>query len=442
MSVKISQLISAWREMRGGHKRWSVLALLFMATVIMFVDRQSLSVLAPSIIADLHITEEQYSYVVMAFMISTGLAQLPLAPLLDKIGVRIGLGISFVVWTIGSALHAITTGAFSLMIYRVILGIGEAADIPASSKACAEWFPPKERAFAIGVFTGGTAIGALVTPPLMAVLATHFGWRIAFLLVPLLSTLWLIAWFRVYHSPKTHPSLSAEERELIARETVSTEAPVRDPARQKSRLWLLGNKCFWGIAISRMVTAPISAFGWYWLPLFLSQRYHLSLIEIGLVAWIPYLAQDIGSMLGGAFSGSLIKHGRSPAKARMITIGIGAVVMLALMASDSVTAWLAVALISATTFALGSYSANIFALSTDQFDSGDVATVVGWSQATLFLGGSTFTFFLGRYAAAGDYLPTLTAASGLALFGFVILMILNWKGQPRGDRSREHSLPA
>lgn len=426
MSTKSNKLASIVRDVRNGHRRWGILLMLFFVTVIMFIDRQSLSVLAPTIMSQLHISSAEYSYVVMVFMIATGAIQLPLGPLLDRIGVRVGLAMSLMIWATGAALQSLTTGALSLGLFRIILGIGEAGDVPSSSKAVAEWFPAEERGFAMGFFTGGTAIGALLAPPIIALLATNFGWRSAFLATPILSVIWLIVWFRTYRTPQAHPKLTEEERALIAnRGKVETV-----PTQKRSIAALVRNKRFWGIVIVRTVTAPISAFGYYWLPLFLSQRFHWSLVEIGAVAWIPFLAQDLGSIGGGVFSGFLIRGGRSPARARLIVLGIGAVLMSALVPSAWVgAAWLAVLLISTTTFALGSFSANIFALASDQFDSSEVATVVSWSQVTLFAAGATFAYFLGQVAGVA-YVHTFLAASGLALVGFAILMVLNWGQAP------------
>ena len=411
------------RGIQSGQLRWGVLMMLFMVTVINYLDRQSLSVLAPVIISDLRLSAEQYSHVILAFMIGNAVIQLPFGPFLDRVGVRLGLGLSVMVWTLGAGLHALAASALSLACFRFILGLGEGGNWPASTKAVAEWFPSEERGFAMGFFNGGTAIGAIMAPPVVAFMATKLGWRYAFLLTPLISMLWLIIWFRTYHSPQDHPKLCSEERELLINTTVAGSAATH----KKSKSALLTSTRFWGIFAARFITTPVWWFVAYWLPLYLKQQYGFTLVKIGAFAWIPFLAADIGNMVGGALSGRLIGKGQKPVKARLIVLGVSSVVMIASVpAVYARSAWLSIALISIVTFAYGSWAANILALAADQFEGHEVGTVVSWSGTGAVLGGAIFTFFVGKVADVA-YLPVFVAAGVMPIVGFGLTALLNWK---------------
>ena len=411
------------RGIQSGQLRWGILMMLFLVTVLNYIDRQSLSVLAPVIISDLHLSAEQYSHVLLAFMIANAAIQLPFGPFLDRVGVRLGLGLSVMVWSLGAGLHALATSALSLACFRFILGLGEGGNWPASTKAVAEWFPSEERGFAMGFFNGGTAIGAIMAPPLVALVATNLGWRYAFLFTPLISVLWLIIWFRTYHSPQDHPKLLSEERELLINTTLAGSAATH----KKSKSALLTSRLFWGIFAARFITNPVWWFVAYWMPLYLKQQYGFTLLKIGAFAWIPFLAADIGNMVGGALSGRLIGNGQKPAKARLIVLGLSSVVMIASVpAVYARSAWLSIGLISTVTFAYGAWAANILALAADQFERHELGTVVSWSGTGAVLGGAIFTFFVGKVADVG-YLPAFVAAGVLPIVGFGLTALLNWK---------------
>lgn len=266
-----------WRGVKSGNLRWGILVLLFLITVINYLDRQSLSVLAPVIKKDLGISNEGYSHVLMAFMIANGAIQLAFGPFLDRVGTRIGLALAVVVWSIGGALHFLARDAVSLGIFRFILGAGEGGNWPASTKAVAEWFPAKESGFAMGCFNGGTAIGAILAPPLAVLIATNLGWRATFLVTASFDLIWLVFWLKYYYPPQHHPKVRPEERELIQREAVEPSHGVKIA----SKLPLLGQRNFWGIFLARFITTPVWWFVTYWLPIFLKDQYGFSLLHLG-----------------------------------------------------------------------------------------------------------------------------------------------------------------
>jgi ACS family hexuronate transporter-like MFS transporter len=397
------------------------LILLFLVTVINYLDRQSLSVLAPVIKKDLAINDEIYSQIVMAFMVANAGVQLGFGPLLDRIGTRLGFAIAVTIWSVGGMLHALASGAFSLGVFRFILGAGEGGNWPAASKAVAEWFPAKERGLAMGFFNGGTAIGAILAPPMAALLATKFGWRAAFLVTSASGLIWLVFWMRYYHVPQHHPRILPEELELIQAEG----APSRNAPSNSAKLTLLGNKDFWGIFLARFITTPVWWFVTYWLPIYLGDRYGLSLLQIGLFAWIPFLAADIGNIMGGHLSGVLVRRGRPAARARIVLLGGSSLVMLAsIPAAYAKSAGVSIALISTVTLGFGSWAANILALSADVFRREDVGTVVSWSGTGAVLGGIAFTYFTGKVADV-SFIPVFIAAGAMPIIGCIFLSVLN-----------------
>ncbi len=414
--------------LRKGHLRWGILLMLFLVTVINYLDRQALSVLAPVIKKDLRLSNETYSQVVMAFMAANAAVQVGFGPFLDRVGTRLGLSLSVWVWSIGAGLHALASGAFSLGFFRFVLGAGEGGNWPCASKAVAEWFPAKERGFAMGFFNGGTAIGAILAPPLTAALASVFGWRSAFVAISTTGLVWLIFWRRYYHTPANHPRLSAEERRLI-----ESDAPPAAAARV-AKIALLGMGNFWGIALARFITTPVWWFVTYWLPIFLKDRYGFSLLQIGMFAWIPFLTADAGNMAGGYLSGALLARGLRPARARIAVLGGSSLIMLASVpAFYATSAASSLALISAVTFGFGSWAANILALAADVFPRDQVGTVVSWSGTSAVLGGTAFTYFIGKVADI-SFLPIFVAAGVMPLAGYVFTLALNRARDPEPAR--------
>src|SRR5262245_61726329 len=274
------------------HTRWFILGLLFLATVINFIDRQTLSILAPTLRRDLSLSESDYANVVTAFLISYTVMYSMAGRLLDRFGVRWGLAACVGWWSLATMLTARAANAFSLASFRFLLGVGEPGIFPGGVKVCGEWFPQRLRAFAIGFFSSGSAVGALLAPPLIAWITLRYGWRMAFLLLGAIGLLWIPLWLLVY-----------QPNRVKIKETAETV--------ESSRPWgqLLRERRVWALVLPRLVSDPVWYLYLFWLPDYLQRVRGLSLKEIGLYGWMPLLFAYFGARGGGALSDWLIRRG-------------------------------------------------------------------------------------------------------------------------------------
>jgi MFS transporter, ACS family, hexuronate transporter len=380
--------------------RWLVLSLLFASTVINYVDRQALSVLLPALRTDLQLSSADYGAITTAFMLAYTVSQLLSGALIDRVGTRTGFAIAMLVWSVAAALHATASSAWSLLALRVMLGFGEAGNWPAGAKAVAEWFPQPRRAFAMGVFDGGSAIGAIVAPPLVAALALTYGWRAAFLLTGLLGFVWMAAWLLVYRG--TPPNLTES----------AAGAPGTPRTFWASVLEVSANRQLWGLMATRLLATPVWWFYVFWLPDYLSTERGFSLLEIGLFGWIPYLTVDLGKLVGGAASDRWLERGASATLARKSVMAVGALAMACgIFVVNASTAGVAIAWVSLATFGFGLWSANILALHADIFPSDSMAGAVGMTGMAASLGGAALTFAVGQMVDAAGYGPAFAVAS-------------------------------
>lgn len=378
--------------------RWLVLSLLFASTVINYVDRQALSVLLPALRTDLHLSSADYGAITTAFMLAYTVSQLLSGALIDRVGTRAGFAIAMLIWSIAAALHATATTAWSLLALRVLLGFGEAGNWPAGAKAVAEWFPQPRRAFAMGVFDGGSAVGAIAAPPLVAALALTHGWRAAFLLTGLLGLVWLAAWLFIYRAPALAGAAAGEAGRPRAFWTSVSEVAA--------------NRQLWGLMFTRMLATPVWWFYVFWLPDYLSKERGFTLLEIGLFGWIPYLTVDIGKLVGGAASDRWLERGASATLARKSVMAVGALAMACgIFVVNASTASGAIAWVSLATFGFGLWSANILALHADIFPAENMAGAVGMTGMAASLGGAAFTYAVGQMVDAAGYGPAFAVAS-------------------------------
>ncbi|MGC4051177.1 MAG: MFS transporter [Paludibaculum sp.] len=287
---------------RWANLRWWITALLFFSTVINYMDRQNLSILARTIQNDLQITDMQYGYVVQAFLLAYTLSYLFAGRLTDKLGTRVSMACFVVWWSLADMLTSLSRSVVSLGIFRFLLGVGEPGNYTAAPKAVSEWFPARERGLVIGIYTAGATLGATIAPPLIALLSEHFHWRSVFLFTGSLGLIWVLPWLWLYRKPSDHPRLSDEERELILDKGSSAmESDVMPPEGRWRHI--LGRRETWLLMLSRMITDPVWYFYLFWFPKYLTDARHLSLAEIGRIAWLVYLAADIGCITGGAAFG-------------------------------------------------------------------------------------------------------------------------------------------
>jgi ACS family hexuronate transporter-like MFS transporter len=296
-------------------------------------------------------------------------------------------------------LHATASSALSLGGFRVLLGMGEAGNWPGGVKVISEWFPTKERAFAIGLFNSGSALGAVIAPPLVAWIALRWGWRSAFLVTGTTGFAWLILWLATVHKPAHPPE-------------ASDEAPAR-PLRWRD---LLHFREVWSLVAARMLTDPVWWFYVFWLPEYLRRARHFTLAEIGLFAWIPFLSADIGNVAGGWLSGRLIRRGWPVLRSRKTVMAVSAACMLAGIPTVLSGDWrVSLTLISVVTLTFSVWSANILTLPADLFPQNVVASVVGLSGTGAAFGGMCFTLIVGPVVDRYGYVPVFLIAGLMPL---------------------------
>jgi len=400
------------------HLRWWITGLLFLATVINYIDRQTLSVLAPMLRDEFGMSNADYSRVVSAFMLAYLIMQTGSGRLMDWLGTRRGFSLCIIWWSAAAMLHATARSAMQFGVFRFLLGLGEAGNWPGAVKAISEWFPVRERAFAIGFFNSGSTLGAVIAPPLVAWLAVTYGWRNAFLITGSLGFVWLIVWLLLYRHPREHPWLRKEELEHIV------GGQEKSHAAEKIR-WheLFRYRQVWGLVLARSFADPVWWFYVFWLPEYLTREREFSLTMIGYFAWIPFLTADLGCLAGGWVSGYLVKRGVETLRARKLVMIVSALLMMAgIPAVVTEDANLAIGLISLATFSYATWATNILTLPADLFPQRIVASVSGLSGTGAATGGLIFTLIVGAVVDRFSYVPVFIAAGTLPLiaFGFIV----------------------
>jgi len=406
--------------------RWWIAGLLLAATVINYLDRQTLSVLAPLLRDLYHMSNTDYSRVVFAFMLAYTFMQSGSGRILDWLGTRRGFSLTIAWWSVAAMLHAAANSALHFGMYRFLLGLGEAGNWPGGVKAVSEWFPARERAFAIGLFNSGSCLGAVVAPPLVSWIALTWSWRAAFLLTGALGFLWLVAWLMLYRRPEEHPWITPQELAHIRWDKPPGLSGDKTGVLSYCRVrWveLFGYRQAWGLVLARMLADPVWWFYVFWLPEYLRRERDFSLAMIGYFAWIPFLTADVGNFIGGGLSSWLVKRGWPVLRARKVVMFVSAAVMIvglpAVLTSNP--AW-ALALISLATLAYSSWAANVLTLPADLFPRGVVASVSGLSGTGAGLGGMTFMLVVGVVVDRFSYVPVFTAAALMPLAAATIIL--------------------
>ncbi|MBP5277337.1 MAG: MFS transporter, partial [Prevotella sp.] len=307
--------------------RWVVVALLFFATTINYIDRQVIGLLKPYIQEDLQWSETDYGYIVTAFQIAYAIGMLACGRLLDKVGSKLGYSIAIIVWSIGATLHAAVRSVAGFGFARAVLGLGEAGNFPAAVKTIAEWFPKKDRAYATGLFNSGSTIGAIIAPIIVVGITLQWGWRWAFIITGLLGFVWVVAWWIIYKSPHENKKVNAAELAYIEQD--EEEEEVKGTVTWKE---LFKFKQTYAIVFSRFVTDWVWWFFLFWTPDFLNKTHGVDLKATVLPLIIIYFMSSIGGIYGGAVSSQFIKAGRSIDFARKTTILIFALLVLPLNA--------------------------------------------------------------------------------------------------------------
>jgi len=315
--------------------RWVIIALIFLATVINYIDRSALSIMwgghdvEGSIAQSLELTKNDYALILNIFMVFYALGQLFSGKLFDKVGTRIGYVISIGVWALSSFMHSTVRGLLSIGIFRSLLGISEAGNWPGAVKSNAEWFPVKERAIAQGLFNAGASIGSVIAPPFIAALFVGLGWRTTFMVIGSFGMLWIIPWILINKAaPAKHPWLTEKERLYILDGQTEADKQQDENSKGLSLREILSHKESWAVIVSRFFMEPIWWLFVGWMPIYLFDVYGFNVKEVGMFAWVPYVGAAVGSIAGGFVSGRIISKTGSVDKGRKTTIVIGGLIMV------------------------------------------------------------------------------------------------------------------
>ncbi len=404
--------------------RWWICGLLFLSTVINYLDRQTLSVLGPYLKRDYHWTNEDFALIVISFRVAYAVGQSVMGRLMDHLGTHRGLSLTVAWYSLAAMLTSFANGLASFCGFRFLLGLGESANWPAATKAVAEWFPKRERGWAVALFDSGSSIGGVIAPLLVVWLYLRSGWRLAFVLTATLGALWLIAWRRFYHSPETHPRISQSERELILKERADEPA---ENAQAVSITWtgLLKMKRSWGVIVARSFSDPVWYFIADWFFIYLKQDKQIDPQRGALAAWIPFLAADLGNFAGGGISSWLVRRGWPVVKSREIVIVIGGFGVALLIPSIFTANLFAVsALFALATFSYAAYSTMALVLPSDLFPRNVVATVSGMSGTGAGVCTILATYLIGHVADRYSFAPVLIGASIIPMAGAFITLAL------------------
>jgi ACS family hexuronate transporter-like MFS transporter len=399
----------------SGKFRWVIVVLLFFATTINYLDRQVVGLLKDNLSKDFHWSETDYSNIVMAFSTAYAIGLLLFGKLIDKIGTKIGYASAIVIWSVSAMAHALARSTFGFGVARTALGFGEGGNFPAAIKAIAEWFPKKDRALATGIFNSGTNIAAIIGPPVIAWIFTSYGWKEAFIWTGSIGFIWLFFWLWIYEIPSKKNKLSEEEIDYI---NSDVDEAASESTGKVSWFQILRIRQTWAFVLGKFLTDPIWWFYLFWIPSYFNTTYSLNISKSAKHVSTVYLVASVGSVLGGYFSGYLIKKGWPVFKARKIAMLIFAfcVVPIAFVRFTS-NIWMAVALISLAAAAHQAWSANIFTTASDMFPKKALSMVVGIGGMAGSVGGILFPKLVGTLL---DYFKSIHALSA----GYNIIFII------------------
>ncbi len=405
--------------------RWVICALLFSATAISYIDRQTVSVLKPLLEKDFAWSELDYGDIVFVFQSAYAASYLFFGRLIDRLGARTGYAVAMGLWTLAHMGHALVNSLGGFMIARAALGIGEGGNFPAGLKAVSEWFPKSERALAVGLFNAGANVGAIITPLLVPVVTLAWGWRAAFLVTGLFSVVWIFVWLRVYRRPEETAAVTPEELAIIRAEPLEKPRPV--PWRI-----LLSTKEAWAYAAGRFLIDPVWWMFLFWLPDFFAKRHGLDLKSFGVPLAIVYILSDLGSVAGGWLSSFLIKRGQTVNRARKTAMLISAVAVLPIVAGAFVdNLWMAVAIVGLATAAHQSFSCNLFTLPSDLFPRHAVGSVAGFGGTAGAVGGMLMAKYAGWVLdKIGSYTPIFIVSASAYLLALLVIQLLSPRYEP------------
>ncbi|NJK94404.1 MAG: MFS transporter [Bacteroidales bacterium] len=420
--------------MKMKNYRWIVVAMLFFATTINYMDRQVIGLLKPTLEAEFNWSETDFAHIVMAFTAAYAIGLLLLGRFIDLVGTKIGYSVSVVIWSVAGMLHAVAKSVWGFSLARIGLGIGEAGNFPAAMKAVSEWFPKKERALATGIFNAGTSVGVVLALILCPYILSAYGWREVFWITGALGFIWLVIWLILYEVPSRQKRITDQELMLITREQ-DFDTNGKEKEKEFSVKWI---KLFsfpqtWAVVIGKFMIDPIYWFFLFWLPSYFTSRFHIDLTKPSIPLMIIYAATTIGCVGGGYLSSWFIKRGMATLKARQKALLIFAVIELGIISLQFVTnVWVAVAILSLAVAVHQGWATNVFTLASDMFPKQVVSSVVGIAGMSGAIGGILFPilvgFLLDYYKAFGDisigYNIIFTFCGSTYLIVWLIIMLL------------------
>jgi MFS transporter, ACS family, hexuronate transporter len=407
--------------------RWWIGGILFASTVINYIDRQTLSILAPFLKQEYHWTNADYANIAIAFRLAYTIGQTVCGRWMDRVGTRRGLTISVTWYSIVSLMTSLASSISSFAVFRFLLGAGESANWPGASKAVSEWFPKRDRALAAAFYDSGSSVGGAIAPFLILPLYLRWGWRVAFAVPGLLGFLWLIVWRHMYYLPEQHPSISDSERQMI----LADHGPAATSGKPRQRLLdLLELPQTWGTIISKALTDPVWFFITDWFPIYLVAK-GISL-KSGLIAvWIPFLATDLGNFFGGVASGYLIRRGWPLGAARKALVVFGGIGVLFLIPTIyTVNLYFITLLFALASFSYGAFTTIANVLPTDLYTSDSVASVSGLSGTGAGIGTIIAFKLIGHFsdvrqaAATHSFDPIVIVAGLIPFVGMVLVLLL------------------
>jgi len=409
--------------------RWWVIVLIFIATVINYIDRTAFALLWPEMGKDLGMDNSDYAIMLNVFLATYAFGKFLSGKLYDKIGTRLGFVVSIVVWSLASAFHAFARGLISLSIVRGLLGLGEAGNWPGAVKSNGEWFPVRERAIAQGIFNSGASIGNVIAPFVIVFLYAEFGWKTTYIILGAIGLLWVIPWMFLNKStPEKHPWVTQEERDLILADRIDKDVvPSEKNSKSLSLAKILSYKQSWGVLLCRFFIEPIWWFFAGWMPIYLNKTFDLSIEQIAGTMWISYLMAAAGSLIGGWFSGFLMKT-MSVDAARKTTISLGGlfvfigfVCIIQFVGEDNFMTFIYLAglVLFGFQFAIG----NVQTISSDLFRGPSVGTLAGLAGTIAAVSPMIMNWFIGRITTE-SYTPAFIVITVSVILGVLSIFIL------------------
>jgi ACS family hexuronate transporter-like MFS transporter len=398
--------------------RWLTIGLIMLGAMVNFLSRATLAVAAPTVMENLHITTQQYGYITGAFQAFIML-QFAVGYIIDILGVKTGFALFAFLWSVICMAHGFANSWQMLAALRGMLGFAEGAFSPGGLKVVSEWFPARERGMAGGLYNIGPSIGQMLAPPLVVWAILNYSWQASFVIVGAISLCWVALWLIFYHPVAKHPSLSAQERELIVS---GQENFVKADDRKPSILSILSRRNFWGVALPRFLTDPTWGMLSFWVPLYLTTVRHFDLKQIAMFAWLPFLAADLGCIFGPSVVLFLQKRGLDLIDARRGAFTVGALMMIGVAFAGTVqSAYMAVALLSLAGFAHQTLSVTMITMATDLFPRNEVGTVAGMAGTSANLGVLISSLLIGGLVSSIGYEPFFIALSALDLLAAVVV---------------------